>query len=78
MTLDELLVEGRLAELRRLDTTRLKYKVEARAAHAGGTRRAIAAALVRLGARLDRGALERVAPVIRTDPQLPRSEARAS
>ena len=65
MTFDELLTEERIETLRRLDTAWVRFEDEARTAHDGGARRAIAAGLVRLGAWLDRGAVERAAMVTR-------------
>ena len=66
MTFDELLTEDRIGALKRLDTAWSRLEDEARAAQAaGGTRRAIAAALVRAGAWVDRGAVERAAMVTR-------------
>ncbi len=65
MTFDELLVDDRIATIERLNVARLQFAEEARAQHAGGVRRTIAAALVRLGGWLDRGAVERVAMVTR-------------
>lgn len=65
MTFDELLTEDRIGALKRLDTAWMRFEDEAQAARAGGTRRAIAAALVRAGAWLDRGAAERAVVVMR-------------
>lgn len=65
MTFDELLVRNRIEALRRLDTAWVRFEEEAHAAHAGGWRRAMAAGLVRVGAWLDRGAVERAAMVLR-------------
>jgi hypothetical protein len=65
MTFDELLVDDRIATVERLNMALLKFGEEARADAAGGVRRAIASALVRLGGWLDRGAVERVAMVTR-------------
>ena len=64
MTMEELLANARIETLRRTDT-RLRFEEEARAARAGGFRRTLAAALVRLGASLDRGAVDRIAMVLR-------------
>jgi hypothetical protein len=64
MTMDELLVRERIQTLRRLDPW-LRFEEEAREARAGGLRRTLAAALVRLGAWLDRGAIDRIAMVRR-------------
>jgi hypothetical protein len=65
MTMNELLVEERIQTLTHADPARLRFVEEALAARRGAVRRAIAAALVRLGAWLDRGAVERVAMVTR-------------
>ena len=59
MTFDELLVEDRVAAIERLHAKRLELVEQVRAADHGGVRRALAGALVRLGTRLDRGAVER-------------------
>ncbi len=64
MTMDELLVGERIQTLRRRDAW-LRFEEEAREARAGGFRRTLAAALVRLGAWLDRGAIDRVGMVTR-------------
>jgi hypothetical protein len=65
MTFDELLVEDRIETLRRLDTAWVRFEEEAHAAYGGSWRRSLAAALVRIGTWLDRGAVERAAPVMR-------------
>lgn len=65
MTFDELLVENRIEAVRRLDTAWARFEVEAHAAHEGGWRRSLAAMLVRISARLDRGTVERAALVMR-------------
>lgn len=65
MTFDELLLEDRIETVRRLDTARARFEEEAHAAHEGGWRRSLAALLVRISARLDRGAVERAALVMR-------------
>lgn len=65
MTMDELLAEERIQTFGRLDAARLRFAEEACAGRAGGTRRTLAAVLVRLGAWLDRGAIDRVAMVTR-------------
>ena len=65
MTFDELLVEDRIEALRRLDTAWARYEEEAHAARDGGWRRSTAAVLVRVGAWLDRGAVERAVLVMR-------------
>jgi hypothetical protein len=65
MTFDELLVEDRIEALRRLDTAWARFEEEAHAAYDGGWRRSIAGGLVRIGAWLDRGAVERAAMVMR-------------
>jgi hypothetical protein len=58
MTFDELLVEDRVAEVERRQATR-RWELGAAPAGDGlGIRRALAGALVRLGAWLDRGAVE--------------------
>jgi hypothetical protein len=59
MTFDELLVEDRVAAIKRIQARRLELVEQARAADRGGIRRALAGTLVRLGAWLDRGAVER-------------------
>ena len=63
MTFDELLVEDRIEAMRRLDTAWVRFEREAHAADEGRWRRSLATALVRIGARLDRGAVERAALV---------------
>ena len=65
MTFDELLVEDRIQTAKRLDTAWARFEEEAHAADNGGWRRAIAAALVRVSAWLDRGEVERAALVMR-------------
>jgi hypothetical protein len=65
MTFDELLVEDRIETLRRLDSAWTRLEEEAHAAYEGGWRRSLAAGLVRVGAWLDRGAVERAALVMR-------------
>lgn len=65
MTFDELLLEDRIETVRRLDTAWARFEEEAHAAHEGGWRRSLAALLVRISARLDRGAVERAALVMR-------------
>ncbi len=65
MTFDELLTEERIGTMKRLDTAWVRLADEARTAHDGGARRAIAAGLVRVGAWLDHGAVERAAMVTR-------------
>jgi hypothetical protein len=64
MTFDELLVEDRIAAIERLQSRRLELVEQAQAADRGALRRTLARGLVRLGAWLDRGAVER-APVTR-------------
>jgi hypothetical protein len=59
MTFDELLVEDRVAALERLHATRRLELGEVPTGDGRGIRRALAGALVRLGAWLDRGAVER-------------------
>ena len=59
MTFDELLVEDRIAAVRRLQARRLVPDA-APTRDGRGVRRALAAALVRLGARLDGEAVERL------------------
>lgn len=63
--MDELLAEERIQTFGRLDAARLRFAEEARAERAGGARRTLAGALVRLGACLDGGAIDRVAMVTR-------------
>lgn len=65
MTFDELLTEDRIEARKRLDTAWSRLEDEARAAQGGGTRRAVAAALVQVAAWLDRGAVQRAAIVAR-------------
>lgn len=65
MTFDELLMEDRIETVRRLDTAWTRFEEEAHAAYRGGWRRSLAAVLVRIGAQLDRGAVERAALVTR-------------
>ncbi len=65
MTLQELIAEQETDAMRRLDVAWTQFEDEARAEHAGGFRRSIASALVRLGTRLDRGAIERAGLVTR-------------
>jgi hypothetical protein len=57
--MNELLVEQRIEALRSADPAVLKMEAEARAERGGGLRRALATALVRLGARLDGNAPDR-------------------
>ena len=59
------IAEQQIDAVRRLDLAWTKFEDEARAEHAGGFRRAIARALVWLGTRLDRGAIERAGLVTR-------------
>ena len=59
MTFDELLVEDRVAAIERLQARRLDLVELAQAAERGALRRSLAGGLVRLGAWLDRGAVER-------------------
>lgn len=61
MTLDELLVEDRVATIERLHAQRFELvePAEAPMADRGGIRRSLAGALVRAGTWLDRGAVER-------------------
>ena len=64
MTMNELMAETRIRELARLDGPRIAMEYEARAQDRRrhrGVRQGVAAALVRLGIMLDRGAGERVA-----------------
>ena len=65
MTFDELLTEERIETMKRLDTAWVRLEAEARTAYGGGARRTIAAGLVRVGAWLDQGAVERAAMVAR-------------
>ena len=66
MMLDELIVEQEFRRVNECDHGRLALEAEARAAASGGLRTRIASALVYAGARLDRGAIERARPVVRT------------
>jgi hypothetical protein len=61
MTFDELLVEDRIERVNELNAALMRYQDEAEAEGRGGLRRSIAGGLVRLGAWLDRGAVERAA-----------------
>ncbi len=57
MTFDELLVEDRMAAIERLHARQRAWPEPA--VDRGGIRRALAGSLVRIGAWLDRGAVER-------------------
>lgn len=65
MTLGELLLRERVAQIQRLHASRLELVERMDAADCGGIRRVVASALVRLGSCLDRGAVERALVVRR-------------